>query len=113
MKYYKHKKTQTMEAIGENASRIGETALRIGETTSQIEDNTNAMKALNFSPVQQIGFSVREPIISPDQEGKLFKLSNVMLDIIADMRKQSNSQLRLPPLMYMKTILELIMCVRI
>ena len=96
--------TQTMEAIGETASRIGETAKQIqeagsqiGETGLRIEDNTNALKALEFSPVQQSGFSVREPITLPGREGKLFKLSNEMLDILADMRKQTNIQLRLVP----------------
>ena len=73
---------QTMEAIGETAAQIGETGLRI-------EDNTNALKALEFSPVQQSGFSVREPITLPGREGKWFKLSNEMLDILADMRKQT------------------------
>ena len=34
----------------------------------------------------------------PGREGKLFKLSNEMLDILADMRKQMNIQLRLVPL---------------
>ena len=43
--------TQTMEAIG--------------ETAAQIEDNTNALKALEFSPVQRSGFSVRKPITLP------------------------------------------------
>ena len=96
--------TQTMEAIGETASRIGETAKQlqkagsqIGETGLRIDDNTNALKALEFSPVKQSGFSVREPIILPGREGKLFKLSNKMLDILADMRKQTNIQLRLVP----------------
>ena len=90
-----------MEAIGETASRIGETAKQIqeagsqiGETSLRIEDNTNALRALEFSPVQQSGFSVREPITLPGREGKLFKLSNEMLDILADMRKQTNIQLR-------------------
>ena len=87
-----------MEAIGETASRIGETAAQIGETGLRIEDNTNALKALEFSPVEQSGFSVREPITLPGREGKLFKLSNEMLDILADMRKQTNIQLRLVPL---------------
>ena len=82
--------TQTMEAIVEAAYRIRETA-------SQTEDNRNALKALQFSPVQQSGFSVRESVTLPGQEGKLFKLSNEMLDILADMRKQSNIQLRLIP----------------
>ena len=86
-----------MEAIGETASRIGETEAQIGETGLRIEDNTNALKALEFSPVQQSGFSVREPITLPGQEGKLFQLSNEMLDILADMRKQRNIQLRLVP----------------
>ena len=93
-----------MEAIGETASRIGETAAhiqeagsKIGETGLRIEDNTNALKALEFSRVQQSGFSVREPITLPGREGKLFKLSNEMLDILADMRKQTNIQLRLVP----------------
>ena len=97
--------TQTMEAIGETASRIGENAAQIQEAGSQIggtglriEDNTNAFKALEFSPVQQSGFSVREPITLPGREGNLFKLSNEMLDILADMRKQTNIQLRLVPL---------------
>ena len=89
--------TQTMEAIGETASRIGETAAQISETGLRIEDNTNALKPLEFSPVQQSGFSVREPITLPGREGKLFKLSNGMLDILADMRKQTNIQLRLVP----------------
>ena len=96
--------TQTMEAIGETASRIGETAAQIqeagsqiGETGLRIEDNTNALKALEFSPIQQSGFSVREPITLPGREGKLFKLSNEMLDILAYMRKQTNIQLRLVP----------------
>ena len=96
--------TQTIEAIGETASRIGETAEQIqeavsqtGETGLRIEDNTNALKALEFSPVQQSGFSVREPITLPGREGKLFKLSNKMLDILANMRKQTNIQLRLIP----------------
>ena len=96
--------TQTMEAIGENTSRIGETAKQIGEAGSQIvetglriEDNTNALKALEFSPVQQSGFSVREPITLPGREGKLFKLSNEMLDVLADIRKETNIQLRLVP----------------
>ena len=82
--------TQTMEAIGETAAQIGEFGLRI-------EENTNALKALEFSPVQQSGFSVREPITLPGREGKLFKLSNEMLDTLADMRKQTNIQLRLVP----------------
>ena len=86
-----------MEAIGETASRIGETAAQIGETGLRIEDNTNALKALEFSPVQQRGFSVREPITLPGREVKLFKLSNEMFDILADMRKQTNIQLRLVP----------------
>ena len=60
-------------------------------------DNTNALKALDFSPVQQSGFSIREPITLPGREGKLFKLSNEMIDILADMRKQTNIQLRLVP----------------
>ena len=89
--------TQTIEAIGETAFRIDETAAQIGETGSRIEDNTNALKALEFSPVQQSGFSVREPITLPGRENKLFKLSNEMLDILADMRKQTNIQLRLVP----------------
>ena len=91
-----------MEAIGETASQIGETAAQIqeagsqiGETSLRIEGNTNALKALEFSPVQQSRFSVREPITLPSREGKLFKLSNEMLDILADMRKQTNIQLRL------------------
>ena len=91
-----------MEAIGETVSGIGETAKQIqeagshiGETSLRIEDNTNALKALEFSPVQQSGFFVREPITLPGREGKLFKLSNEMLDILADMRKQTNIQLRL------------------
>ena len=46
--------TQTMEAIG--------------ETAAQIKDNTNALKALGFSPVQQSGFYVREPITLPGRE---------------------------------------------
>ena len=87
----------TVESIGETASRIGETAAQIGETGLRIEDNTNALKALEFSPVQQSGFSVREPITLPGREGKLFKLSNRILDILADMRKQTNNQLRLVP----------------
>ena len=94
-----------MEAVDETASRIGETAKQIqeagsqiGETGLRIEDNTNALKALEFSPVQQSGFSVREPITLPGREGKLFKLRNEMLDILADMRKQTNIQLRLVPL---------------
>ena len=41
---------------------------------------------------------VREPITLPGREGKLFKLSNEMLDILADKRKQTNIQLRLVPL---------------
>ena len=53
---------QTMEAIGETASRIGEAAAQIGETGLRTEDNTNALKALEFSPVQQSEFSVREKI---------------------------------------------------
>ena len=96
--------TQITEAIEETASRIGETAKQIQEAGSQIgqtglriEDNTNALKALEFSPVQQSGFSVREPITLPGRQGKLFKLSNEMLDILADMRKQTNIQLRLVP----------------
>ena len=96
--------TQTMEAIGETASRIGEKTAQIqeagsqiGETGLRIEDNTNALKALEFSPVQQSGFSVREPITLPGREGKLFKLSNEKLDILADMREQTNIQLRLVP----------------
>ena len=96
--------TQTVEAIDETASGIGETAAQIqeagsqiGETGLRIEDNTNALKALEFSPVQQTGFSLREPITLPGREGKLFKLSNEMLDILADMRKQTNIQLRLVP----------------
>ena len=96
--------TQTMEAISETASRICETAKQIqeagsqiGETGLRIEDNTNALKALEFSPVQQSGFSVREPITLLGREGKLFKLSNDMLDFLADMRKQTNIQLRLVP----------------
>ena len=60
-------------------------------------DNTNALKALEFCPFQQSGFSIREPITLPGREGKLFKLSNEMLDILADMRKQTNIQLRLVP----------------
>ena len=40
--------TQTMKAIGE-------TAYRIRETASQIEDNTNALKALEFSPANKAG----------------------------------------------------------
>ena len=54
--------TQTMEAIGENASRIGETAKQIqeagsqiGETGLRIEDNTNAMKALSSPPFNKTG----------------------------------------------------------
>ena len=93
-----------MEAIGETASRIGETAVqiqeagsKIGETGLRIEDNTNALKALEFSPAQPSGFSVREPITLPGREDKLFKLSNEMLDILADMRKETNIQLRLVP----------------
>ena len=74
---------------------IGETAFRITKTASQIEDNTSALKAVEFSPAKQSGFSVRESITLPGQEGKLFKLSNEMLDILADMRKQSNIQLQL------------------
>ena len=70
--------TQTMEAIGETASRIGENAAHI-------------------SPVQQSGFSVREPVTLPAREDGLFKLSNQILDILADMRKQTNIQLRLVP----------------
>ena len=89
--------TQPMEAIGETASRIGEIAAQIGETGLRIEDNTNALKALAFSPVKQSGFSVREPITLSGREGKLFKLSKEMLDILADMRKQTNIQLRLVP----------------
>ena len=96
--------TQTMEAIGETASRIGETAKQIqeagsqiGETGLRIEDNTNALKTLEFSAVQQSGFSVTEPITLPGGEGKLLKLSNEMLDILADMGKQTNVQLRLVP----------------
>ena len=84
-----------MEAIGETASRIGETAAHIGETGLRIENNTNALKTLEFSPVQQSGFSVREPITLPGREGKLYKLSNEMLDNLAEMRKQTNIQLRL------------------
>ena len=68
-----------MEAIGETASRIGETAAQIQEAGSQIgetglrtEENTNALKALEFSPVQESGFSVREPIKLPSRKGKLF-----------------------------------------
>ena len=97
-------KTQTMEAIGETASRIGKTAAQIQEAGSQIgetklptEDNKNALKALEFSPVQQSGFSVRETTTLPGREGKLFKISNEMLDILARMRKQTNIQLRLVP----------------
>ena len=60
-------------------------------------DNTNALRALEFSPVQQSGFSIREPTTLPGREGKLFKLSNEMLDILADMRRQTNIQLRLVP----------------
>ena len=93
-----------MEAIGETASRIGaiaaqiqEAGSQIGETGLRIEDNTNASKALEFSPFQQSGFYVREPITLPGREGKLFKLSKEMLDILADMRKQTNIQLRLVP----------------
>ena len=93
-----------MEAIGETASRIGETAAQIQEAGSQtdetslrIEDNANALKALEFFPVQQSGFSVREPITLPVRESKLFQLSNEMLDILADMLKQTNIQLRLVP----------------
>ena len=93
-----------MEAIGATASRIGETAAQIQEACSQIgetglrkEDNTNELKALEFTPVQESGFSVREPITLPGREGKLFKLSNEMLDILADMRKETNFQLRLVP----------------
>ena len=93
-----------MEAIVETASRIGETAAQIqeagsqiGETSLRIEDSTNALKALEFSPVQQSGFYVRVPITLPGRERKLFKLSNEMLDILADMRKQTNIQLRLVP----------------
>ena len=88
--------TQTMEAIGETDSRIGETAAQIheagsqiGETGLRIEDNTNALKALAFSPVKQSDFSVREPITLPGREGKLFKLSNDMLDILADINEYS------------------------
>ena len=66
--------TQTMEAFGETSSRIGETAAQIGETGLRIEDNTNALKALEFSPVQQSEFSVREPVTLPGRESKLFKL---------------------------------------
>ena len=83
--------TRTMEAIGESAFLIVETAAQIGETGLRIEDNTNALKALEFSPVQQSGFSVREHITLPGREGKFFKLSNEMLDILADI------QLRLIP----------------
>ena len=86
-----------MEAIGETASRIGETAAQIGETGIRIEDNTNALKGFEFSPVQQSGFVVREPITLPGREGELFKQSYEMLDILADMRKQTNVQLRLVP----------------
>ena len=96
--------TQTMEATCETASRIGKTAAQIqeacsqiGETGLRIEDNTNAMKALEFFPVQQNGFFVREPMTLPGRDGKLFKLSNEMLDILADTRKQANIQLRLIP----------------
>ena len=85
---------KTTEAIGETTSPIGETAAQIQEAGSQIgesglriEDNERALKALEFSPVQQSGFSVREPITLPSREGKLFKLSNDMLDILADIRK--------------------------
>ena len=60
-------------------------------------DNTTALKALEFSPVQQIGFSIRGPITLPGREGKLIKLSNEMLDILADMRKQTNIQIILVP----------------
>ena len=96
--------TQTKEAVGETASRIGETAKQIQEAGSQIGEtalrmkvNTNALKALEFSPVQQSGFSVRELITLPGREGKLFKLSNEMLNVLADKRKQTNIQLRLVP----------------
>ena len=75
--------TQTMEAIC--------------ETALQIEDNTNALKAVEFSPVQQSGFSLKEPITLPGRGGKLFKLSIEMFDILADMIKQTNIQLRLIP----------------
>ena len=91
--------TQTMEEIGETASRIGETAAQIGETGLRIEDNTNAFKVFP-----------RVLITLPGREGKLLKLSNEMLDILADMRKQTNIQLRLVPLMQMKMGLQLIMC---
>ena len=86
-----------MEAFGETSSRIGETAAQIGETGLRIKDNSNALKALELSPVQQSEFSVREPVTLPGREGKLFKFSNEMLDILADMRKQKNIQLRLVP----------------
>ena len=66
----------------------------VGDTASRREDNTEVLRALEFSPIQQSEFSVRESITLPGQEGKLFKLTNEMLDILADMRKQSNIQLR-------------------
>ena len=78
-----------MEAIDETASRIRETA-------AWIEDNTNALKALEFT-AQQSGFSVRESNALPGQKGKLYNLSNEMLDILADTKEQSNIQLELNP----------------
>ena len=69
----------------------------IFETASRIEDNTSALKAFEFSPVKQSGFSVSELITLPGREGKLFNLSNEMLDILVDMRKKTNIQLRLIP----------------
>ena len=88
-----------MEAIGETASRIGETAAQIGETGLRIEDNTNALKTfLEFSPVQQRGFFVREPVTLRGREGKLFKLSNEILDVLADMRKQTNNSITISPI---------------
>ena len=78
-----------MEAIDELASRIRETA-------AWIEDNWNALKALEFT-AHQSGFSVRESNTLPGQKGKLFNLSNEMLDILADMKEQSNIQLELIP----------------
>ena len=66
--------TQTREAIGEIASRIGETAAQIqeagsqiGETGLRIEDNTNALKALEISPVQQSKAGSLSESLSPYQ----------------------------------------------
>ena len=64
------------------------------ETASRREENTEVLRALEFSPIQQSEFSVRESITLPGQAGNLFKLTNEMLDILADMRIKSNYQLR-------------------